>query len=111
MSAKTRNVIEVILVSIVCLVFLGGMFWILNGAVESRNGDPSDRVRRMEDRIDQIDQAAIQATDPDLTEQQKNLVFTRINHLQQAVCTQLENWNGKLPDHLRQAQGDICEAG
>lgn len=110
MSPRTRNTIEVLVVCIACAVFIAGMLSVLTGSLEAKHSRET-RIWRAEDQLDDLDATAVQLLGPNLPDQQRVLIQRRINHLQAALCGSLEDWDGELPEHLLQAEGDVCEGG
>lgn len=69
--------------------------------------DPLD-VERLEDRLDQLDSTVVQWTAEDLPAPQKSALETRVTHLSESLCRELERNRDGLPEHLVRALEDVC---
>lgn len=69
------------------------------------------RIERWENRLDSLDQAAVQLFDPDLSAPERQVIELRLEHLQRSWCQDVGDVVDEVPNHLRQAYGQVCEGG
>lgn len=70
-----------------------------------------ERVERWEDRLDTLDATAVSLFDPNLSATEEQALGLRLEHLQRSWCADVEPVVEDVPNHLRQAYGQVCEGG